>query len=237
MVALVVDDPGRGVDVAIGDIRPGPSPRNRINFAQVAALAELEGGWEPILVQRSSMVVVDGQHRLAAATRLGHTTVRVRYFDGSDAAARVEAVRLNVRHGLPLTLFERNAAARQLLQLFPEWSDRQLAGVCALSPSTIAKVRSELASVAPTPKDTGTTLAEKRIGKDGKHYPSGAAALRTEIRRVLEQDSGASLRSVAARTGASPETVRGVKRLLRFHILPLCRNIVGTDGFQVTRGA
>jgi hypothetical protein len=25
--------------------------------------------------------------------------------------------------------------------------------------------------------------------------------------------------------------------LLRFRILPLCRNLVGTDGFQVTRGA
>ena len=77
---------------------------------------------------------------------------------------------------------------------------------------TIAKVRSEIAPLARFSNGPMVSAAEKRIGKDGKHYPREGGAVRTEIRRVLEEDSGASLRSVAARTGASPETVRGVKR-------------------------
>jgi hypothetical protein len=55
-------------------------------------------------------------------------------------------------------------------------------------------------------------IHEKRLGKDGRRYPHRSNALRSEIRRVLEEDATASLRAVAARTGASPETVRAVRR-------------------------
>jgi ParB-like chromosome segregation protein Spo0J len=190
-------------------LRPGPSPREGIDLQQVSALAELDGAWEPIVVRRGSMEVLDGRHRLAAAKRLGHTTVRVRFFEGDDAEARVEAIRLNVRHGLPLSLGERTSAARELLGLYPEWSDRQLGTTCGLSPRTVARLRK------PTPTEpAGECLPfkrERRVGKDGRRYPTDPTAQRDAIRRVLEEDRHASLRSVAARTGASPETVRSVR--------------------------
>jgi ParB-like chromosome segregation protein Spo0J len=199
--------------VPVNMLRPGPSPRQGIDLSQVAALAELDGAWEPIVVRRTSMEVLDGRHRLAAAKRLGHTSVRVTYFDGSDAEARVEAVRLNVRHGLPLSLTERTAAARELLELLPEWSDRQLGTTCGLSPRTVARLRSPAAATDPDaeciPLERG-----RRIGKDGRRYPTDPNAQREAIRVILEEDRHASLRSVAARTGASPETVRSVRMSL-----------------------
>jgi ParB-like chromosome segregation protein Spo0J len=205
---------GSVTSVPVCQIRLGRSPRHGNSFKQIAALAELAGEWEPIVVHRSSMMVVDGHHRLAAARRLGHEEIRVIFFEGTDAEARVEAVRLNVRHGVPLSLAERLAAARQLLGLFPTWSDRQLGEVCALSPRTVSRIRTDLVTPMNEVAERGIVRVEKRLGKDGRQYPRAAAALRTEIKRVLQEDEGASLRSVAARTGASPETVRAVRRSL-----------------------
>ena len=200
--------------VNVDVLRPGPSPRDGNNLRHVGALAELDGEWEPIVVNRQTMEVVDGRHRLAAAKQLGHRTIAVTFFDGTDAEARMEAVRLNVRHGLPLTLSERSAAARDLLALFPSWSDRQMGTLCALSPRTIARIRTE----APTPPGRvvsfPTVAVDKRLGKDGRHYPVAAGAQRAEIRKALDEDPDASLRTIAARTGASPETVRSVRRAM-----------------------
>lgn len=212
MMALHETNGQTETSIQVDALRLGPSPRESINLRHVSTLAELDGRWEPILVNRRTMEVVDGRHRLAAARNLGHRSIAVTFFDGTDAEARLEAVRANVGHGLPLTLSERTAAARQLLSLFPSWSDRQMGGLCALSPRTIARIRSEEPSPdAKIVKFPGITT-DKRIGKDGRQYPVAAGVQRVEIRRVLAEDPNASLRSVAARTGASPETVRSVRR-------------------------
>ena len=50
--------------VPVKDLRLGSSPRRELNFAQVATLAELDGEWDPILVQRRSQTVVDGCHHV-----------------------------------------------------------------------------------------------------------------------------------------------------------------------------
>jgi ParB-like chromosome segregation protein Spo0J len=205
-----------GTTVPITHLRLGPSPRDGINIRHVAALSELDGEWEPLVVQRGSMVVVDGRHRLAAAKKLGHDVVRVSYFEGTDAEACAEAIRLNVLHGLPLTLSERTGAARHLIGLFPHWSDRHVSSICALSPRTIARIRSQYfpRPQPETPEAPGALVVEKRIGKDGRRYPSTGKAIRSEIGRILQEEGNVSLRSVAARTGVSPETVRTVRRSL-----------------------
>ncbi len=208
----VLQDHDRDDDllVPINLLRAGPSPRQGIDLGQVSALVELDGSWEPIVVRRGSMEVVDGRHRLAAARRLGHAKVRVSFFEGSDAEARLEAVRLNVRHGLPLSLGERTAAARDLLRLFPEWSDRQLGTTCGLSPRTVARLRLP-ASPEGEAGECVPLVRDRRVGKDGRRYPANPTAQRDAIRRILDEEPHASLRSVASRTGASPETVRAVR--------------------------
>ena len=213
MVVVHESDQGSGTIVPISQLRLGPSPRDGIDIRHVAALAELDGGWQPLIVQRDSRVVVDGRHRLAAAKKLGHKVVRVSFFEGTDAEACAEAVRLNVLHGLPLSLSERSRAAKQLLSLFPTWSDRHLAEVCALSPRTIARIRSQCPPI-PQIGVAGAVVSEKRLGKDGRQYPIAGKAARSEIGRILQEEGPVSLRSVAARTGVSPETVRSVRRSL-----------------------
>ena len=87
--------------------------------SHVATLAELDGAWPPIVVRREDRSVVDGQHRVAAARRLGMATLQVSWFDGSAEDAFVEFVRCNVGHGLPLGLAERRSAASRILRITP----------------------------------------------------------------------------------------------------------------------
>lgn len=197
--------------VSINMLRPGPSPRLRIDSSRVDALAELDGAWGAIVVRRNSMEVIDGRHRLAAAKRLGHTKMNVTMFDGTEREARAEAVRLNTAHGLPLSLNERTTAACDLLRHFPEWSDRHLGATCGLAPRTVARLRT-MTNVAQTENDC--ILRDRRLGKDGRRYPADPTTQRHTIRLILDEDHSASLRSVAARTGASPETVRAVRMTL-----------------------
>lgn len=107
----------------------------------VEALAQVGADLPPIVVHWPSMKVVDGMHRLRAAQRRGAGEIAVRFVDGSEDEAFVLAVEANVRHGLPLTLADRRAAAAQMLLAHPDWSDRRVASSTGLAPGTIATVR------------------------------------------------------------------------------------------------
>jgi transposase-like protein len=180
-----------------------------LDARHVATLAELDGVWPPIVVRREDRSVVDGQHRVAAARRLGLACLQVRWFDGSAEDAFVEFVRCNVGHGLPLGLAERRSAAGRILRSHPERSDRGVASVCGVSPKTVARLRGELARTA---KQDGPA---RRVGRDGRVRPVDPAELRARITEELARRPEASLRSIAAAVGSSPETVRSVRRKLR----------------------
>jgi ParB-like chromosome segregation protein Spo0J len=197
-------------ELPIDDLRVGPSLREEgLDAGHVATLAELTGAWPPILVRREDRSVVDGQHRVAAARRLGLRTLQVTWFDGSAEDAFVEFVRCNVGHGLPLGLSERRSAATRILRSHPERSDRGIASVCGVSPKTVARLRSDLAALAPRDHPT------RRVGRDGRVRPVDPAQLRARITEELERRPDASLRAIAAAVGSSPETVRSVRGKLR----------------------
>jgi ParB-like chromosome segregation protein Spo0J len=176
----------------------------------VQRLVEADGNWPAILLWESEGTVIDGAHRLEAARRLNMTTIRAVTFYGSWQEAYLEAVRLNVAHGLPLTLRERTRAARQLLDANPEWSDRRLAPACGLSPKTVARLRRE-ASVNGELANT-----EVRVGRDGRTRPVAAETVRERIANALAEHPNRSLRAIAVQVGASPETVRNVRRDLQY---------------------
>lgn len=118
------------------------SPRKRREDPEhVRLLAETDRALDPLLVHRPTMRVIDGMHRLRAAVLKGRSEIAVRFFDGSEADAFVLSVRLNVGHGLPLTLDERKEAARRILASHPHWSDRAVAESTGLSAKTVATVR------------------------------------------------------------------------------------------------
>jgi len=194
-------------EVPIERLRFGLSPRTQFcDVRHVAALAEVIDEVPPIVVHASTLRVVDGVHRVHAARSLGRTTIRAVLFDGNEADAHIEAVRSNVAHGKPLNLAEREAAARRILDLVPDWSDRRIAVVSGLSPKTVGRLRG---------RATGESAQSRaRLGRDGRLRPVDPAEVRRRVAEAVRAEPDASTRSIAARTGASQATVRDVRQRL-----------------------
>ncbi|MGE3833685.1 MAG: AsnC family protein [Acidimicrobiia bacterium] len=103
-----------------------------------------------------------------------------------------------------LSLTSRKALAAELLERQPDLSDRAVGRQCGLSPATVAslRARAQMASADHTPM---------RLGRDGRSRPVDGGALRQRIAAAIQEDPDASLRTIARRVGASPETVRSVR--------------------------
>ncbi|WP_228973487.1 ParB N-terminal domain-containing protein [Streptomyces sp. DH12] len=190
--------------VSIDELMPSLAPREqREDPSHVRLLAETGGTCDPLLVHRATMRVIDGAHRLRAAVMRGRTAVEVQFFDGSEEDAFVLAVQLNVRHGLPLTLDERRAAAARVIRSHPHWSDRVVAQRTGLSPKTVGKVRARAGEYADGPA--------RRVGGDGRVRPLSSVEGRRSAAVLLAEHPGMSLREVARRTGLAVGTVRDVR--------------------------
>ncbi|MGW6742536.1 helix-turn-helix domain-containing protein [Streptomyces sp. NPDC055025] len=198
----VVAIPPRTVPIAA--LKPSDSPRaRRQDDSYVRKLAGSGIDFDPVLVHRPTMRVIDGTHRLAATLLRGHQDIAVRFFDGSEADAYVLSVRLNVGHGLPLTRAERRIAAARILVSHPRWSDRAIAESTGLSDKTVGKLRGCASAEIPH--------SHSRVGRDGSVRPLNSAEGRRLAASLLAAEPGASLRELARRSGLSPGTVRDVR--------------------------
>jgi ParB-like nuclease domain len=129
-------------NVPVASIHNSYTPRkNKANEHHIQILAQSPLPLPPIVIHRTSMRVIDGVHRLRATELRGDSTIPARLFEGNDAEAFVLAVHLNVTHGLPLTLSERKAAARRVLESYPPWSDRSIGLIVGVSNKTVGKLR------------------------------------------------------------------------------------------------
>ncbi|MGP3967225.1 hypothetical protein [Streptomyces sp. 6N223] len=194
--------------VPIGTLNAVDSPR-RVpeDSMHVKILVESEEEFPPIIVHRPTMRVLDGRHRLRAAGDLGRSLIAVRFFDGTEGEAFALSVEGNTRHGLPLTLSERTAAARRILASNPEWSNGVIASITALATKTVRALRRETAGEA--------LCAAVRVGRDGRVRPVDRAAGRLRAAEMIRQRPEASLRTIARVAGISPWTVRDVRERLR----------------------
>jgi len=196
--------------IALVDLTVMPSFREGgVNHEHVTRLVDLAAHWPPILVGRADRRVIDGVHRVAAARQLGLDHIDAWFFDGSPDEALIEFVRRNVNHGLPLSLRERKQAGRRILVAQPGWSDRRIAELCGISPKTVGRLRL-IAGERPSGYHPQLD-ARTRVGRDNRSRPVDRASLRSRIAEEIEAQPGASLRSIAATVGASPETVRSVR--------------------------
>jgi ParB-like chromosome segregation protein Spo0J len=204
----LVQPPSRRVTLTIDRLLPADSPRlHGEDLEHIRSLAELAEELPPILVQRGTMRVIDGMHRLKAAVLRGASTIEATFYDGDDAEAFVLAVRSNVQHGLPLTLADRKSAATRIVFLNPYWSDRAIAEVSGLSAKTVATVRSD--SAGPLPEDV------QRIGRDGRVRPLSTVDGRRLASELITLYPDSSSRDIARKAGISPSTVRDVRDRLR----------------------
>jgi ParB-like chromosome segregation protein Spo0J len=194
-------------EVDIKRLKIGLSPRiGEQDLDHARALAYRLDECPPILVERTTSTVIDGVHRLLAARLLGRSKVAVRFFDGTREEAFAEAVRSNIAHGKPLTLAEREAAVKKILEMKGEWSDRLVANICGLSDKTVGRLRKTTAEI---PK-----LAE-RVGRDGRHRPTDSRQLRMQIAAALSEKPDASMVKLAQEFSTSPTTVRDVRKRIQ----------------------
>jgi hypothetical protein len=197
---------GEVVAVPILSLRAGESPRlNGEDKTHVARLAEAEGPLPPILVERRGMRVIDGMHRLLAASLKGRETVDVVFFDGGPEEVFLLAVEANVAHGLPLSHSDRRAAAKRIIASHPHMSDRAIGASTGLSAKVVAAMRRSTGAV---PQLTS------RMGRDGRVRPLNGARGRLQAAQLLAEHPGASLREVARRAGVSPATALDVRQRL-----------------------
>ncbi|MGW0908530.1 ParB/RepB/Spo0J family partition protein [Streptomyces sp. NPDC002853] len=191
--------------VEISALRSGDSPRvEGEDRLHIIRLAETDSPLPPIVVNKRTMQVIDGVHRVFAAVLRGDTKIRAVFFDGSEDDAFLCAVQANVTHGLPLSLADRRTAAERILVSHAHMSDRAIARATGLGAKTIAALRGRAASPAP----------HVRVGIDGKVRPLNSTEGRLRAAHVLAERPDASLREVARFAGISPATVTDVKRRL-----------------------
>jgi ParB-like chromosome segregation protein Spo0J len=199
---------GNTVEVPIASLREADSPRlDGLDHQHARVLAGLDVELPPILVNRSTMQVIDGMHRLRAALENGRDRIHVEFFDGTDEEAFLLGVRANIAHGLPLTLADRRAAAKRILRSHPHLSDRSIAVTVGLAAKTVAAIRRRLSD------DHQPTAA--RVGRDGRVRPLDSTAGRRLAGAVVAARPNASLREIAREAGISVGTARDVRERIR----------------------
>lgn len=200
--------------VPVAALLRGDSPRSMGEDAKhIARLAELDDKLPPILVDRRSMRVIDGMHRLAAAVLRGQSTIEVEFFEGTPAEAFLRSVEANVTHGLPLSQEDRRTAAGRIVASHPHLSDRTIARASGLSAKSVAAIRQRTAGEAST--------LTARVGRDGKVRPVNNAEGRRRAAELIARYPESSLREVARRAGISPATVLDVRKRLASGDLPV----------------
>ncbi|QWB22143.1 MULTISPECIES: ParB/RepB/Spo0J family partition protein [Streptomyces] len=200
--------------IPVRHIRVAGSPRTGgEDTRHIAALAEVCAELPPIVIHHETMTVIDGVHRLRAVEQSGATHISAVFFKGDESQAFVLAVKLNSRHGMPLSLAERKNAALRMLADFPEWSNRRLAEVAGLSDKTIAALRRRSGAENPHP-------APVRLGRDGVAYPAVAAEGRTRALALLAVRPDATAREVSLAAGVSLTTAKDLRRRARAAVVP-----------------
>jgi ParB-like chromosome segregation protein Spo0J len=203
--------PATGEDkavVPVGSLQAADSPRLAgENDEHARTLAMTDSALPPILVHRDTMRVIDGMHRLRAAILNGRDEIEVQFFDGTVEDAFVAAVRANIRHGLPLALADREAAAARIIRSHPQWSDRAIAEAAGLAAHTVARIRSS--------STEQTAQLNTRIGRDGRLRPLNSACGRRIAGQVIADRPDASLREIAKASGISLATARDVRERVR----------------------
>ncbi|MFJ2259107.1 ParB/RepB/Spo0J family partition protein [Streptomyces sp. NPDC087844] len=194
--------------VSLSELTRFDSPRlSGADDEHVRLLAESDTELPPILVNRRTMSVVDGMHRVRAAELRGQEKIEAVFCECDDEEAFVLAVKANVSHGLPLPRSDRNAAAERIVSSHPEWSDRAIASVTGLSHKTVGAIRRRASGEIPH--------SHTRMGRDGRERPVDAAEGREQAGRILAERPGVSLREVAREAGVCTATVRDVRDRLR----------------------
>ncbi|MEU6039500.1 ParB N-terminal domain-containing protein [Actinomadura sp. NPDC047616] len=193
--------------LAISELRGDFAIRRDVDEEHVHRLHQTEERLPPILVHHSTLRIIDGVHRLRAAALGGRQEIEVEFFYGDEEDAFIRAVAENTRHGLPLPLADRKAAALRILAARPHWSDRAIGQRAGLAAKTVAALRQR--STADGPE------LNARTGVDGRTRPMSGVDGRLRAAQVIDRRPDAPLREIARIAGVSVGTAHDVRRRMR----------------------
>ncbi|MDQ1294346.1 MAG: hypothetical protein QG608_2229 [Actinomycetota bacterium] len=219
LVALKKCAPRTGSPTAlpIAALSPGPLTRTGgTDDEHVLALAAVFEQLPPIVVHEGTLHVVDGLHRVDAAKLRGHTHIEALLVEGNPTEIFFLAVELKARNGRPLTRRDRRTTVHRILELRPMWSDRRIARLAGVSPTTVATARR-----SPT---TRTLQSDIRLGLDGRRRPMDVAQRRLQAEQLFTERPQSTLRHVAAAVGISLATAHDVRRRMNADASPGERN-------------
>lgn len=125
-----------------------------IESAPITVVAETDTRW-----------VADGFHRVLAARRAALQAIPARVQAGTRHDALLIAIGANASHGLRRSAEDKRRALDTLLadSEWARWSDRRIADLVGISPTTVGTRRAQLSKL-----DSSIAQPEHRIGADGR---------------------------------------------------------------------
>lgn len=140
-------------ELHIADMRTdgGTQPRAQLDMVTLIEYTEaMQNGatFPPVTVYYDGAAywLADGFHRLHAAQEAGRDTLAADVKQGTRRDAVLYSVGANAAHGLRRTNADKRRAVETLLSdvEWQQWSNQEIARRCAVSPSTVAAVRTDL---------------------------------------------------------------------------------------------
>lgn len=189
---------------------PELNPRQRLCEETIIRYMESFPSLPPVRVQRGSNTVVDGFHRVEAATRLGLEEIPVQEEDIPDDELTLVAGLANAQHGQPLTRPERNRLAVALVTRYGKLRE-EAAELLGVSPSAVTLALREhqfneqlseklgspvqvinsshvraLYRVGPEQRERLLEAVVSKVDEDGQPYPLTGAELKLLVDRMLD---------------------------------------------------
>lgn len=152
-------------------VRDDVNPRENahVDAAKVGEYAEVFFDLPPILVQKDTFALIDGNHRLRAAfdPLAGVMCIRVQEVECSEEELRERAFDANAAHGVHLSTSERVAFARYLVDRYPAETDGWIAKRAGIHRNTVMGIRHrakskpvETAQIVRPPSVSNQTVPE-----------------------------------------------------------------------------
>lgn len=139
---------GEQIDIHKIIVNGGSQPRAALDDETIARYTEaLANGavFPPIVVFHDGECywLADGFHRRKAELKLGRKTIAADIRQGTLRDAILYSVSANSGHGLPASNTDRRRAVLTLLNdsEWSQWSDREIARRCGVSPDTVGRLR------------------------------------------------------------------------------------------------
>lgn len=166
-----------------------PRIENGLDTATAQRYADAFDLLPPVTVQRGTLMLVDGRHRIRAAYLANPQRyyIKINEIDVPDEELIDYAVKANVGHGRAATTKERMFWARDFLRRHPEWANPRIAEWTGASTRTVSDMRWKLEAEAEIHK------TPTRLGIDGVERKVTQAPVNTER---SEHDSNMNLPKV-----------------------------------------